>query len=791
MPDNTSPSGQRFTTAPTLQVVAAMCRTHDADGLAAIEAYLASRPINSTTLPLARMLADYADQRGWRDRAAARYHELLRGTNDSAAVATLHYDLAEHAHRWTDLAAMTEHLDAAEQAAFEDWTLTARGLRLRALLHCDRHQPTLGYDKARQAVALAAEHDDWPAEAIALVILSYAHIHLGQFTEAAACTERVVRADPATTGDKWYAIAVSDHGYALRRVEGNTAALPWYERALALQSERRDPIELRAASANVAEVYRPLGRLDDAEAVVRHGIAVLEAIDAPQQAGILFNNLGNVQANRGDHAAAIASYEQALRYARQLKKFDHQITSCANLGESCFALGDLPAAIAWWLTSGVLAYRMGQTTELGHRVRRLRKVLADTTADQKRAAYEQALRLGAEFGWQPIDVRALAQQVGLVLEVAVETEPPVPTPQDHVLATEELGHAVDQLIHTVEDPQSMPDKLQAGVQRVWQAAQGLDSAALVWPVQRLAPLIAVPHAGRAAYVALCWGGLVEQGADSASALPVLLDRLALVLADCEAYASACRDAAGGAANDLVEAIEQAGATVAQERPELARAWWALELFGRAGAALLSRTSAGRRAARANERLIGPIGRLADVHEWSGWLNELLGVLDDEELLVLHPALGRGYRVRISGIADNFQLHTLLADALIGDPDAGWLPGRRPDAAVVAAARGLSGEQTAETAQGVFNMVGWRGLGADASLAEGVGDSAHWIWGEGVPSDIEPFEGVRVVLLGPPPYARSWNAERRFSGLVAAVQVVEHLTPEAARSWLDRIARASH
>src|SRR6266508_74022 len=203
---------------------------------------------------------------------------------------------------------------------------------------------------------------------------------------------------------------------------------------------------------------------------------------------------------------------------------------------------------------------MGQTTDLGHRVLRLRKVLADTTAEQKSAAYEQALRLGAEFGWRPIDVRALAQQVGLIPEPAAEPEPPVPTPPGNVRATEQLDDAVDQFVDTVEDPDSLPDELQAGVQRVWQAAQGIDSVVLAWPLQRLAPLIAVPHIGRAAYVALCCGGLVEQGADPASALPALLDRLALVLADCEAYASACRAAAGGAPDEAVAAIEQAGAT---------------------------------------------------------------------------------------------------------------------------------------------------------------------------------------------------------------------------------------
>jgi len=42
------------------------------------------------------------------------------------------------------------------------------------------------------------------------------------------------------------------------------------------------------------------------------------------------------------------------------------------------------------------------------------------------------------------------------------------------------------------------------------------------------------------------------------------------------------------------------------------------------------------------------------------LIDLLAVRDAEELLVLHPGQGRGYRVRAGGIGDNFQLHTLLA-----------------------------------------------------------------------------------------------------------------------------------
>jgi hypothetical protein len=40
-----------------------------------------------------------------------------------------------------------------------------------------------------------------------------------------------------------------------------------------------------------------------------------------------------------------------------------------------------------------------------------------------------------------------------------------------------------------------------------------------------------------------------------------------------------------------------------------------------------------------------------------WLEGLTAVLDDEPLIVLDPASGRGFRLTMSGIGDNFQLHT--------------------------------------------------------------------------------------------------------------------------------------
>jgi hypothetical protein len=66
---------------------------------------------------------------------------------------------------------------------------------------------------------------------------------------------------------------------------------------------------------------------------------------------------------------------------------------------------------------------------------------------------------------------------------------------------------------------------------------------------------------------------------------------------------------------------------------------------------------------------------------------------------------------------------------------------------------------------------------------------HFIWNEGVPADILPFEGTRMVLIGPAPFSRSWNGGRPFHGMRASLEVVEALEPTAVQEWVGRITTA--
>jgi len=229
-------------------------------------------------------------------------------------------------------------------------------------------------------------------------------------------------------------------------------------------------------------------------------------------------------------------------------------------------------------------------------------------------------------------------------------------------------------------------------------------------------------------------------------------------------------------------------------PGAKQAWRDLDRACYALIGVLSRDKEVRRMAAS--RLAVPHG-LTEALAGAGWLSIMLRVLDDEPLLVIHPASTSAFRMRMSGVSSNFQLHILLANTLLG-PRRGifafFRPKRplgepRPHADAVAVYDG-SGPQTIErSSSGVWNLYQWRAIDAGGSLPDNV-PTEQWVWGEGVPADIDKFEEVRTLILGAPAYARSWNTAREFAGLSASLDTEEVLPPDEVRFLLARLGQTS-
>ena len=106
-----------------------------------------------------------------------------------------------------------------------------------------------------------------------------------------------------------------------------------------------------------------------------------------------------------------------------------------------------------------------------------------------------------------------------------------------------------------------------------------------------------------------------------------------------------------------------------ELRRLAAAWFMLGRWTMALTTFLQR-SAVRTTLPRREEVEDAVESLQDVRYDLDWLVDLLRVLDDEQIVVLHRPSGRGWALTVGGIGDNFQLHTLLAATLSARPTTG-------------------------------------------------------------------------------------------------------------------------
>jgi hypothetical protein len=286
------------------------------------------------------------------------------------------------------------------------------------------------------------------------------------------------------------------------------------------------------------------------------------------------------------------------------------------------------------------------------------------------------------------------------------------------------------------------------------------------------------------------GAMIEAGHDPRPARPAMLGALQQALPVCADLADEARAEIGDPPEHLDEDeaeqwLGERGAAALNEaasrRPAAAVAWQRLHEIWPGAIALFSVDPD----ARAEAQDLVPIAeRIEDVHEAAGWLRAMLTVLHDEPYVAVEPATRTGIVGRMSGIVENFQLTTLLMDEFPRDEP-------RVSKAAVAVARGDGPQQIDETVTGVWNLFTFAALRPGGELPE-PSDLAYrdtWIWNEGMPADIPTVDGHRVVLLGPAPYARSWQAQRMFLKLPARL-TADLLDEDALDRWLAKIEAAA-
>ena len=333
-----------------------------------------------------------------------------------------------------------------------------------------------------------------------------------------------------------------------------------------------------------------------------------------------------------------------------------------------------------------------------------------------------------------------------------------------------------------------------------EAATAADrAAALEILVARLARAN-IDDADGVAHVAISAGTLVESGASARTLGEVLLAKLPPVLTAARRYADLClADTVDSPKSDAHEDGDHDDAVTDVDGHSIARNRFRSHLGDdRSGGAALAYLRAWvlptvaaltrdrdlllRAIADEQLRELAAALRESDAH----WLDVLLGAQVGVEWLALFPCENRGFRVLLDGIVGNFDLHALLAEAIVPL----GIAGERNPPDVIARVRGETSVSSCDFVVGAWNLYTARAASFDLAdpRAAPVGT---WVWGEGLPRDVPAIDGVRTVLVGPPAYARTWNIGRTFSALPARIDVVRELGPDEFRAALDRLrARAT-
>ncbi|MBB6118508.1 hypothetical protein [Nocardiopsis algeriensis] len=285
--------------------------------------------------------------------------------------------------------------------------------------------------------------------------------------------------------------------------------------------------------------------------------------------------------------------------------------------------------------------------------------------------------------------------------------------------------------------------------------------------------------GAAADIAVLCGALVEIGTPAGSAGVEVLYRLRHHGGHAAAFLTAWERTGGGPPPDPAqpEALDAAAARVGPELGEATASavegWEVLHRYALAAKAVLGDADV-RAAVRSDRSLLFALFSLArqEGHRIRelGEVFELLLMAEADRILVLDRASGRAFRVWFDGVGDNFQLHVLLADALVG-PEGRGVPGHRPQPEWVASATDLRDDPREAIAEAVWDLVGGDG---------------NWVGNEATPGAVPVIDGERVLVLEPLSLRHTWRTGRRHPHIEGRLMVEEELGPREAAVWWHRV-----
>jgi tetratricopeptide (TPR) repeat protein len=176
------------------------------------------------------------------------------------------------------------------------------------------------YDKAleyhERGLALKIEIGNRSSEAFSHHNIGLVHAAMGNNARALAAYERAIAIRAELNDRRQMAVTLN----AIGRIEAQTtpaAALRTYERALVLRREVGDTRGEMATELSIGDIYRQMKDPARARAAYNRAIALGDSIDAPLMRSNALRGLAEVEAARGDYAAA---YQHIIQHQEAREK---------------------------------------------------------------------------------------------------------------------------------------------------------------------------------------------------------------------------------------------------------------------------------------------------------------------------------------------------------------------------------------------------------------------------------------------------------------------------------------
>ena len=231
------------------------------------------------------------------------------------------------------------------------------------------------------------------------------------------------------------AAAAARHLGALTFLHDTEAALAAYEEAVELDPQ--DPAGLN----NLAEVYKRLGRLDEAERTFERLLqSDAPLYDADMLRGIALGNLGRIAQTRGDTERAIELQLQSLKLNRAAGQAALVAANLGNLGTLLYDKGDYDRAEEIIRQSLALDSELGNEAETADDFSNLGLIYKERgDLEQSQEMFEQALAIDRKYGNREGEATSLFNLGDLAL-IRRSLEQAVDLLERSLSLNESLGH---------------------------------------------------------------------------------------------------------------------------------------------------------------------------------------------------------------------------------------------------------------------------------------------------------------------------------------------------------------